>query len=71
MNFELRVFIPSVDVWIDTRRNINIAVKRLFDEAGIKIPFPQRDIRVEMLRPEQFADGSISDAAKKTPRTEE
>ena len=71
MNFELRVFIPSVDVWIDTRRNINIAVKRLFDEAGIKIPFPQRDIRVEMLRPEQFADGSISDAAKETPRTEE
>ena len=71
MNFELRVFIPSVDVRIETRRSINIEVKRMFDEAGIKIPFPQREIKVQMVRPEQLADQVISDPSEKTRRTEE
>jgi potassium efflux system protein len=70
MNFELRVFIPSVDVRIATRRSINIEVKRLFDEAGIKIPFPQRDIRVEMVRPDQLLDDAGAEPPDDTIRTE-
>ena len=71
MNFELRVFIPTVDVLIDTRRSINIEVKRMFDEAGIKIPFPQREIKVQMVRPEELADQVSADSSEKPRRTEE
>jgi potassium efflux system protein len=71
MNFELRVFIPSVDLRIETRKSINIEVKRLFDEAGIKIPFPQRDVRVELSRPDRSANEAITDPTKKQPRTED
>jgi potassium efflux system protein len=71
MNFELRVFIPSVDFRIETRKSINIEVKRLFDEAGIKIPFPQRDVRVELSRPDRSPNAPIADPRKKQPRTED
>ncbi len=70
MNFELRVFIPSVDLRIETRRSINIEVKRIFDEAGIKIPFPQRDIRVEMVRPDQLLDDGGAEPPDSPVRTD-
>ncbi len=60
MNFELRVFIPTTDRLVETRTWINTDVKRRFDEAGVTIPFPQRDIRVTMI-----GGAAIEPAAKR------
>ena len=49
MNFDLRVFIATTESLVETRTRINTDVKRRFDEAGVTIPFPQRDIRVTMI----------------------
>lgn len=58
MNFDLRVFIATTESLVETRTRINTDVKRRFDEAGVTIPFPQRDIRVTMI-----GDAAIGPAA--------
>lgn len=52
LDFELRLYLPSTENMSDIRTRVNVAIKREFDAAGISIPFPQRDIRVEMVRPD-------------------
>ena len=52
LDFELRLYLPSTEHMSKIRTRINTAIKREFDAAGIAIPFPQRDIRVEMVRPD-------------------
>lgn len=59
MNFDLRVFIATTESLVETRTRINTDVKRRFDEAGVTIPFPQRDIRVTMI-----GDASIEPVEK-------
>jgi potassium efflux system protein len=60
MNFDLRVFIATTESLVETRTRINTDVKRRFDEAGVTIPFPQRDIRVTMI-----GDASVDSATKR------
>ncbi|MDG2030429.1 MAG: mechanosensitive ion channel [Phycisphaerales bacterium] len=52
LDFELRLYLPSTENMSKVRTRINTAIKQKFDAAGITIPFPQRDIRVEMVRPD-------------------
>ena len=52
LEFELRLYLSSTDNMSRIRTRINTAIKSEFDAAGITIPFPQRDIRVEMVRPD-------------------
>ncbi len=46
LNFELRVWTDHFDQWATTRSELGIAVHRALGEAGIDVPFPQRDIRL-------------------------
>ncbi|MCA8960263.1 MAG: mechanosensitive ion channel, partial [Planctomycetes bacterium] len=55
LDLELRVYIPTREVWISTVNAINAAIDARFKEAGIEIAFPQRDIHIR--------SGGVSEAA--------
>ncbi|MEM8757598.1 MAG: mechanosensitive ion channel domain-containing protein, partial [Planctomycetota bacterium] len=46
LDFQLRVFIPSIDHLIAVRHDMHMRVAEAFREADIEIAFPQRDITV-------------------------
>jgi small-conductance mechanosensitive channel len=51
LDFELRVFIRDIDYVFNVASELRFAIKKALDEAGIEIPFPQRDVHVKsMLR---------------------
>jgi small-conductance mechanosensitive channel len=45
--FELRVWIRQIRRRFDVSSEINFGIERAFREAGIEIPFPQRDLHVK------------------------
>ncbi|MDJ0949750.1 MAG: DUF3772 domain-containing protein [Alphaproteobacteria bacterium] len=45
--FELRCHLKKIDKMIKTRSDMRFAIYRAFREAGITIPFPQRDLHVK------------------------
>ena len=45
VNYAVRVWVRQEDYW-DVYWDITRAVKIRFDEAGIKIPYPQRELHV-------------------------
>jgi potassium efflux system protein len=47
----LRVYLPSLDHRLTTKSEINAAINSKYEEAGIVIAFPQRDIHLDTLRP--------------------
>jgi potassium efflux system protein len=49
LEFELRCFIRQIDRFHDVTHDLNMAIDRAFREAGITIPFPQRDVHVRTL----------------------
>jgi|GEM_PF-6664356 len=49
LEFELRCFIRQIDRIYDVTHDLNMAIDRAFREAGITIPFPQRDVHVRTL----------------------
>jgi small-conductance mechanosensitive channel len=53
LDFELRVFLYNIDNRLSVISEINFAIDKAFREAGIVIPFPQRDLHVKSL-PEGF-----------------
>ncbi|HUU96433.1 MAG TPA: mechanosensitive ion channel domain-containing protein [Phycisphaerae bacterium] len=50
LNFELRVFVPSVDYLLSVRHQLHKAIDQEFRTAGIEIAFPQRDVHVRSIR---------------------
>lgn len=50
LNFDVRVYIPSVDYFLQTKHRLHKAIDNAFREAGIEIAFPQRDIHVRSIR---------------------
>jgi len=46
LNFELRAWTDHFDQWVATRSELAVAIHAKLDEAGINVPFPQRDINV-------------------------
>lgn len=46
LNFTLRCFVASTDQRLDMTHRVNALIYERFAEAGITIPFPQREIRV-------------------------
>lgn len=54
LNFELRVYIASLDNFISARHEINIRIDNAFREHGIEIAFPQRDLHIRTM-PAAFA----------------
>ncbi|MEJ5260127.1 MAG: mechanosensitive ion channel domain-containing protein [Anaerohalosphaeraceae bacterium] len=50
LQFELRVFIPSMDCLVDVKHQINCAIDREFRKEGIEIAFPQRDLHIRSIQ---------------------
>ncbi len=44
LDLELRVFVGRIDQRLSTLHNLHVSVFEAFNEAGITIPFPQRDV---------------------------
>ena len=51
LNFELRCFIKAIERRLDTLSDLNFAINRALAEAGISIPFPQRDLHLRSADP--------------------
>ncbi len=52
LNFEVRFFIRNVDQRIATLSDLNFAIEKGLREAGIEIPFPQRDLHLRSVDPD-------------------
>ena len=46
LDFEIRAFVDSFDKRLRVRHEIHVAVARALADAGIEIPFPQRDLHI-------------------------
>ena len=68
LNFELRAWTRDFDRGLTVRSELTGAINRALAEAGITIPFPQRDLHVRSADPELQAlvRGGASEAD--TPR---
>jgi potassium efflux system protein len=63
MKFELRFWCGQQDTWFQLQSDVTVAVATALSEAGIEIPFPQRDIRVRSINAsvaESVADTGVS-----------
>ena len=57
IHLELRIWISDPQNGIsNVRSDLNLAIWRLFKQAGITIPFPQRDVHVKTLPPQSKVD---------------
>jgi small-conductance mechanosensitive channel len=55
LNFELRVWTDNPETLLALRSGISLAVHDALRDAGIEIPFPQRDLRLRSVDPEAAA----------------
>jgi potassium efflux system protein len=46
LNFDLRVYIPSIDYWVNVQNDLNLAIDRVLRSAEIKLAIPQQDVHV-------------------------
>jgi small-conductance mechanosensitive channel len=46
LDFQLRAWTAHYAVWMQIRSDLNVSVNRALKEAGIEIPFPQRDLHL-------------------------
>ncbi len=50
LDFELRVYLPSIDNLLSTRTRLNFAIDNTFRAHGVEIAFPQRDLHIRSIR---------------------
>lgn len=50
LDFELRVFLKDIDDLLNVRHELLTSIDDRFRQAGIEIPFPQRDLHVRSIR---------------------
>ncbi len=60
VNFVCRPWVKTEDYW-EVYWDLTRAVKRRFDEAGISIPFPQRDVHLYAQKPDGAKDAEAAD----------
>jgi small-conductance mechanosensitive channel len=51
MDFELRVWIDRLELSVDTRSELAVALYAALREAGIEIPYPHRDVTIKTAAP--------------------
>ncbi|MFK7759670.1 MAG: mechanosensitive ion channel domain-containing protein [Phycisphaerales bacterium] len=61
LNYEIRVFISSIESFIPVRHAINSEIFRVFQDEGIEIAFPQRDLHLRSI-------GDLSEIVDRIPR---
>ncbi len=54
LDFELRFFLREIDELLGVSSDLRFAIKKAFAEAGIDIPYPQRDIHIRAGPPERL-----------------
>ncbi len=59
LDFELRVYIDDAGYLASTASDLRFAIFRALKQAGIEIPFPQRDVHLRSLPPEMFDRGEL------------
>ena len=62
LNFELRVFVKNLGDSVAVRHQLHLALERALREAGIEIPFPQRDVHLRSVTAE------AAEALRPTPK---
>lgn len=60
LNFELHFWVMQDSNWIRVRSEIAMVVMKSLDDAGIEVPFPQRDLHLRSV-PEVAADAAPAD----------
>jgi small-conductance mechanosensitive channel len=71
LNFELRFWCDRQDTWFQLQSDVTVAIAKGLREAGIEIPFPQRDLHLrsvsasatDVLAPETARGASSADLA--------
>ena len=63
LNFRLRVWIPRFEEGFAIRSQLTVSINAALRDAGIQIPFPQRDLHVRSIGPEVIR--SLEDRTKK------
>lgn len=58
LEFMLYVYLESANAILTTKHLLHTKINRLFREAGVEIPFPQRDIHIRTVPPGQHVAGS-------------
>jgi len=61
LDFSLRAWIADFDNGLTIRSNLTVAVQEALREAGITVPFPQRDLHLQSVAPD--AAGRLSGSA--------
>ncbi len=51
LNFDLRVYVPDINDFIQVRDHLHMAIDEAFQKAGIVIAFPQRDMHMDTTQP--------------------
>jgi len=67
LNFQLFVFLPHRDVYLETIHELHSAIDAAFREAGITIAFPQRDVHFDPSGPLDVRVVTGKDAGKSVP----
>jgi len=52
LDFELRAWTGRSESWLQIQSNLAVAIHRALKQAGIEIPFPQRDLHLRSVSPE-------------------
>jgi small-conductance mechanosensitive channel len=55
LDFQLRVWVGAFDEWFAVASDLRVAVNAALAEAGIEIPYPQRDLHLRSVDPEARA----------------
>jgi len=63
LNFRLRVWIPRFEEGFTIRSQLTVAINAALRDAGIQIPFPQRDLHVRSIEPDVIR--SLDDRTQK------
>ena len=64
LDFELRVFIRDIDYVFVVASELRYAIFKALAEAGIEIPFPQRDVHIKAPQEPGHAAGLVAGAAR-------
>jgi potassium efflux system protein len=49
LNFELRVFVPHIDHFLEVKHILHMNIDKAFREVGVEISFPQRDLHIRSI----------------------